>query len=268
MLDYDGTLTVNHKIPDFAKPSKQILEMLSKLSQLSNVYILSGRSRQHLDLWFADINVGLSAEHGCFLKHATLSNMTSSKVSEVSNNTSSKVTDVSNTSSKDGSWIGLVNEFDTSWRNVIRPLFQHYTERTPGSFVEEKEMLMTWHYRNADPEFGQWQAAELQVNLEKTLSHLAVSIVLGNKTLELRPSSIDKSTAVRCILKEMSNNNEDCFILAIGDGKTDEVVFSLLRDYPNALTCTVGRKQTEALYYLDNVTQVENILNSLCDYSK
>lgn len=30
--------------------------------------------------------------------------------------------------------------------------------------------------RNADPEFGSWQAAELQVNLEKILSHMAVSV--------------------------------------------------------------------------------------------
>jgi trehalose 6-phosphate synthase/phosphatase len=36
---------------------------------------------------------------------------------------------------------------------------------------------MTWYYRNADPEFGTWQATELQVNLEKVLSHLPVSVI-------------------------------------------------------------------------------------------
>jgi hypothetical protein len=35
---------------------------------------------------------------------------------------------------------------------------------------------LTWHYRNADPEFGSWQATELQVNLEKLLSHMALSV--------------------------------------------------------------------------------------------
>lgn len=70
----------------------------------------------------------------------------------------------------------MVDDIDMSWRETIRPLFQHYTERTPGSFIEEKDMNLTWHYRNADPEFGSWQAAELQVNLDKILSHMAVSV--------------------------------------------------------------------------------------------
>ena len=70
----------------------------------------------------------------------------------------------------------MVDQVDTSWRETIRPLFQHYTERTPGSFIEEKEINLTWHYRNTDPEFGGWQATELQVNLEKILSHVAVSV--------------------------------------------------------------------------------------------
>lgn len=71
----------------------------------------------------------------------------------------------------------MIDQVDSSWRKTIQPLFQHYTERTPGSFIEEKEVNLTWHYRNADPEFGSWQASELQVNLEKILSHMAVSVL-------------------------------------------------------------------------------------------
>ncbi|KAJ3012341.1 UNVERIFIED_CONTAM: Trehalose-6-P synthase/phosphatase complex synthase subunit, partial [Siphonaria sp. JEL0065] len=85
-------------------------------------------------------------------------------------------------------WPALVDSIDGTWRDTIRPLFEHYMERTPGSWIEEKEVNITWHCMNSDPDFGSWQAAELQVNLERMLSHLAVSIVLGDKTLELRPS--------------------------------------------------------------------------------
>lgn len=107
----------------------------------------------------------------------------------------------------------------------------------------------------------------MQVNLEKILSHMAVSIILGNKTLELRPSSVDKSTAAKAILKDLGGENEDeiDFALCIGDGKTDEVVFSLLQDNACAITCTVGKKQTEAKYYLDTVTEVESLLLALTD---
>jgi trehalose 6-phosphate synthase/phosphatase len=96
---------------------------------------------------------------------------------------------------------------------------------------------------------------------------MAVSIILGNKTLELRPSSIDKATAVRALLKDLNSSgvagSDIDFILSIGDGKTDEVVFSLLHDWPQAFTSTVGRKQTEARYYLDNVQEVESLIARL-----
>jgi trehalose 6-phosphate synthase/phosphatase len=189
-LDYDGTLTASHKIPEFARPSAAILNTLAKLANAENtyVYILSGRGRVHLDKWFEETGIGLSAEHGCFYKHPKNYLEQNGKVSSESN---------------EDNWIRMVNDFNSSWRDIIRPVFQHYTERTPGSFIEEKEVNLTWHYRAADPEFGGWQAAELQVNLEKVLSHMAVSIVLGNKTLELRPSAVDKSTSVKAILKDI-----------------------------------------------------------------
>jgi hypothetical protein len=66
-------------------------------------------------------------------------------------------------------WLALVDQVDSSWRQTIRPLFQHYTERTPGSFIEEKEINLTWHYRNSDPEFGSWQ-----VHVSKILIHIII----------------------------------------------------------------------------------------------
>jgi hypothetical protein len=55
----------------------------------------------------------------------------------------------------------------------------------------------------------------LNLNLEKILSHLGVSvraclnscqIILGEKTLELRPSGIDKSSSARAILGDYGVN--------------------------------------------------------------
>lgn len=256
LLDYDGTLTTTHKLPEFAKPSQTVLDHLKTLASQPDtyVYILSGRGRKHLDAWFDSTGVGLSAEHGCFYKHPA---SIRDKVSPSKSSSDGKLI-----KEEDGKWYCLVEQIDPSWKETIRPLFQHYTERTPGSFIEEKEINLTWHYRNADPEFGSWQATELQVNLEKLLSHMALSIVLGNKTLELRPSSIDKSTAVRSILKDLGLPSID-YILCIGDGKTDEVVFSFLNDIPHAITSTVGKKQTEAHYYIPTVDMVNNLVEEL-----
>ncbi|KAJ3210692.1 Trehalose-6-P synthase/phosphatase complex synthase subunit [Clydaea vesicula] len=302
------------------------------------VYILSGRSRYYLDKWFAETGVGLSAEHGCFYKHPNKlgpkfgMGELERRVSAVDLNdsevpvppryiievicgltkflfrlsmTGSVSSDTSDDSSIDykkkissSGWIALVDEVDLSYRDTIRPLLQHYTDRTPGSFIEEKEINLTWHYGNADPEFGSWQAADLQVNLEKILSHMAVSVILGNKTLELRPSSIDKGAAAKTILKDfglhlLKHNNhhqlqhksplspplspnshshaqkqELDFLLCIGDGKTDEAVFQVLTDSLEESivnTCTVGKKQTLAKYYVESVKDVLGVLGGLCE---
>ncbi|CAG8455562.1 11472_t:CDS:2 [Ambispora leptoticha] len=259
LLDYDGTLTATHKLPEFAKPSDVIISTLKSLQSRPNtyVYILSGRGRQHLDSWFSSTEIGLSAEHGCFYKHPKILQSTIDPVSNC-HSEGRTVKEESN------GWYRLVEQVDPAWKENIRPLFQHYYERTPGSFIEEKEINLTWHYRNTDPEFGAWQATELQINLEKLLSHMALSIEIGNKTLEIRPATVDKSTAVRAILKDLQFVGGVDFILCVGDGKTDEPVFSLLKEsYPNSITSTVGKKRTEAKTYIDNVKDVQKLLNTL-----
>jgi trehalose 6-phosphate synthase/phosphatase len=32
------------------------------------------------------------------------------------------------------------------------PILEHFVDRTPGSFVEEKKYGLVWHYRMAEPE--------------------------------------------------------------------------------------------------------------------
>ncbi len=70
-LDYDGTLKLSFKSPEFARPDLRILDTLGQLNTQSEtyVYILSGRGREPLDKWFHNTGIGLSAEHGCFYKH-------------------------------------------------------------------------------------------------------------------------------------------------------------------------------------------------------
>ncbi|KAJ3392965.1 Trehalose-6-P synthase/phosphatase complex synthase subunit [Entophlyctis sp. JEL0112] len=401
-IDYDGTLKSSHTLPELANPSGHVREIIRKLSKLPNtlVYIFSGRSRACLDSWFGDINVGLSAEHGCFYRHppaakfnealldlllesdagagissaqhsptlqgqtnallrscsfpnlpilgntstaaqavlqksfaknaasslipspmpfvspllrrgnagkGTMASMTSVS-SLVGNPAAGTALDASSPISLGSAgsmatlraprvlqqgWLALVDpevvegiDGHRAWSNQIRPLFDYYTERTPGSFVEEKEVNLTWHYRKADPEFGVWQAAELHVNLEQILNHLGVSVILGNKTVEVRPSMTDKSTAARSVINDLTQAGEIVdFFCSIGDGKTDEVLFQYLNetfggDTPlddsvvpmtekppayQVVTCTVGKKQTNAKWVLDNVKEVERFLDEFAD---
>ena len=71
-MDYDGTLTPIRTTPGAAVPSDTMLEALSILSKCESVlvYVVSGRDQTALDNWLGDVpQLGMSAEHGCFVKY-------------------------------------------------------------------------------------------------------------------------------------------------------------------------------------------------------
>ena len=47
---------------------------------------------------------------------------------------------------------------------------QVYTESTDGSYLDVKESALVWHYKDADPDFGRWQAKVLPTQFRSTLS--------------------------------------------------------------------------------------------------
>lgn len=126
---------------------------LKELSSLPNtfVYILSGRTRSDLEKLFSNCGVGLSAEHGCFYRHPSKMNLSTAVDLVRSQSTDSGR---SNEVSINDGWFVQVDQVESSWRTTIKPLLQHYFERTPGSFIEEKEFNITWDYSNSDMEFG------------------------------------------------------------------------------------------------------------------
>jgi len=106
---------------------------------------------------------------------------------------------------------------------------------------------------------------------------MPVNVVLGSKTLEVRPSSADKGSVARAIIKDIQTASKEeyefggkdiDFMLCIGDGKTDEAVFAALDEFPFRITSTVGKKQTKAQYYLDTVDEVKMLLSYLGDISE
>jgi trehalose 6-phosphate synthase/phosphatase len=46
--------------------------------------------------------------------------------------------------------------------------------------------------RNADEDFGLWQAKELAVHLQDMAQKLPIDVIHGKKVIEVRPSNINK----------------------------------------------------------------------------
>jgi len=228
LIDYDGTLVPIAKMPNLAVPSEEILSLAWTLTQNPKTftYVITGRERRFMEESFSGIKIGLSCEHGCFFKPFKHNENTQ--------------------------WLNITSELDLSWKSAIKAVFDDYTDRTPGSFVETKEIGISWHYRNADPEFGEYQKNDLLMHLQD-LPNLPIEIVVGKKVVEVRPQGISKGSVVRKIL----NSEPDIdFVLCLGDDKTDEDMFEEVNKHDeikSKYSVIVEKKTTtKAKFYVDH----------------
>lgn len=199
MFDYDGTLTPIVKDPQAAIPSDRVLRTLKTLAAdpRNAVWIISGRDQAFLDEWMGHISqLGLSAEHGCFIRLPQ---------------------------SQD--WENLTEKTDMGWQKEVMDIFQHYTERTQGSFIERKRVALTWHYRRADPEYGAFQAKECKKHLENTVAKKwDVEVMAGKANLEVRPTFVNKGFIATRLVDEYGTGEGEPpeFVYCLGDDFTDE----------------------------------------------
>jgi len=240
LLDYDGTLTNIVKTPEAAAPSEEMLTTLNRLSRTPGtfLFVISGRDQRTLDEWIGKACplVGLSAEHGSFLKWP----------------------------GEGKGWIDLTRGADFSWKEETERIFEFYTERTPGSFIERKKCSVTWHYRLADPVYGAFQAQECKNHFENAvISKLPLEILTGKKNLELRPRFLNKGEMVKKLLAAYPKTQ---FVFCAGDDKTDEDMFHSIAtsSYQHvAYTCLVGDKKTTATNKVECPAEIIKFLKAL-----
>merc|ERR1712093_329402 len=119
-------------------------------------------------------------------------------------------------------WKNLTEHIDMSWKTDVEEIFRHYEARTTGSFVEKKRASVTFHYRNADPEYGEFQAKECQALLDAMVDKLPIDVIVGKKNLEVRPAHTHKGEIVKRLTYQYADAD---FLICAGDDKTDEDMF-------------------------------------------
>ncbi|KAK6347571.1 threalose-6-phosphate phosphatase [Orbilia javanica] len=237
MFDYDGTLTPIVKDPQAAIPTDKIIRTIKTLASdpQNNVWIVSGRDQAFLEQWMGDIaELGFSAEHGSFVRRP-----------------------------RDSEWVNLTEKFDMSWQKDVLDIFQYYTERTQGSFIERKRCALTWHYRRADPDYGAFQARECQSHLENTvMQKYDVEVMTGKANLEVRPTFVNKGEIAKKLVAEYPDDAKPDFVLCLGDDTTDEDMFRALRrstlptEHVFAVTIGASTKMTLASWHLQEPADV------------
>ena len=189
--------------------------------------IISGRDKDFLHTHFGDKEVTLIAEHGLWLKE------------------------------KNGDW-GITENVNKNWMSSIRPVLESFVDRTPGTFIEEKNYSLAWHYRKSDPQLGGQRANELSSVVKDLTSNHDLSVLNGNKVIEIKNSGVNKGRAATKQLKEKYD-----FIFAIGDDWTDEYMFRELPD--ETFTVKVGLQKTDADYFVDDTEQVKHLLEKFAE---
>ncbi|CAM6070590.1 unnamed protein product [Sphagnum tenellum] len=148
-----------------------------------------------------------------------------------------------------------------------------YTESTDGSYIQYKESALVWHRRFADPDFGSWQAKELQNHLESVLASEPVAVKSGAQIVEVAPQGVSKGVVVEKLLLRMERASLPDLVLCVGDDQSDEDMFenieSLMNDALSAevFACIVGQKPSKAKYYLDDIVEVIKMLQGLASAS-
>ncbi len=227
-LDYDGTLTGFKNNPAHAKPDEELYSLLDMLdaNPKNKVVLISGRDKQTFERWFGHKHYTLVVEHGVWVRHP-------------------------------GKEWQMIEPLDASWKESIRSALESYVDRTPGSFIEEKNYSLVWHYRKSDPELGINRAIELKDELTSLVANLNLEILEGNKVVEIKNRGVNKGYAAQKLLHESPADK----IVAIGDDWTDEFLFTEIPD--SAITIKVGLATTIAKYKIENVSEVRNLLREL-----
>ena len=231
LLDLDGTLAGLYPRPRDAVLDTSLRESLTRLAAdaANTVFLVSGRAAWEIERWFGDIpNLGLAVEHGARYRYG-------------------------------GTTEWRAHSGDSQWKSKVRPILDHFVDRMPGSFVEEKEYALVLNYRSAEAEFGDWLATELVSMLEGMLADTELRAYRGNMTVEVKPGWANKGEFVRALV---ASENAADFILAIGDDRTDENLFAQLP--AGSWSVHVGDSPSSARYRVFDLRRVRELLARIC----
>ena len=232
LLDYDGTLVPFKGHPLQAAPDEGLCRILQRLAgrRGNRLVVISGRDAGTLERWLGETGADLVAEHGGSLRRAD-----------------------------DSEWKSAADDLPQGWKDEIRPVLQVYADRTPGAEVEQKGLMLVWHYRRAEPELGSLRAKELTDHLEGYVANTPLHVLQGDRVVGIKPSSVSKGKAALAWLSEGTTYD---FTLAVGDDVTDEDMFAAMPE--DSWTIKVGYGGASgASYLLPGVEAVRQLLDEL-----
>lgn len=232
-LDFDGTLvSVENNYQD-SKINPEVRELLRKLKKIKSIYltIVSGRKMADLRQKIGIAHITYSGTHGLEWRY-------NGKVhtQEVPKNI-----------------LEIIGR--------IKKEIQKLLVKFPTLLIEDKKLTFALHYRNLSTEdLDEFYLLFKKITSEYLKTEL-ITVIHGKKVYEIKPNiGLNKGTFCKHYIEKIADKNPGRpIVFCIGDDRTDEDMFSLLK---NEITVKVGfAEKTSANYYFKDRGEVKKFLN-------
>ncbi|XP_031096334.1 probable trehalose-phosphate phosphatase H [Ipomoea triloba] len=248
-LDYDGTLSPIVDDPDSAFMSDPMRSTVRKLATYFPTAIVSGRCRDKVYSFVRLAELYYAGSHGMDIKGPSRGSKYKKGAEE----------DV---------LFQPASEFLPMIDKVYKTLLQQ-TSSTPGVKVENNKFCVSVHFRCVD----ELKWGELAQQVRSVLKEYPkLRLTQGRKVLEIRPIiEWDKGKALEFLLESLGYaNSTDVFPVYIGDDRTDEDAFKVLREIGQGFGILVSKlpKDTQASYSLQEPSEVMVFLRRLVEWKR
>ena len=241
-LDYDGTLTPIVETPNKAVISKEIKDLLDKLSTSPHcrVAIISGRSLSNIKAIVGLKDIIYVGNHGLEIE---------------------------------GPKIKFESHVSPRLKSVIRNIAEELAKRfssIKGVLIEDKGLTLSIHYRLVDkkdmPCFERFFSEVTNPYAVRD----KIKINSGKKVYEIKPPvQWDKGKVVLWLMarQQFASGENKVLPVYIGDDVTDEDAFKVLKR--KGLTIFVGEPGgSAATYYLKDAEEVNRFLHLMLDLKR
>lgn len=254
-LDYDGTLSPIVDNPDNAFMTDAMRTAVKNVAKYFPTAIISGRSRDKVFEFIGLTELYYAGSHGMDILGPVKESGSGGDHPNCIRSTD-----------KQGKEVNLfqpASEFLPMIDEVFSSLVEN-TKDIKGSNVENNKFCVSVHYRNVDEK--SWPLiAQIVHDVLKDFPRLRLT--LGRKVLEVRPViDWNKGKAVEFLLESLDlSDRDDVLPIYVGDDRTDEDAFKVLREGNRGYGILVSSvpKETNASYSLRDPSEVMDFLKSL-----
>ncbi|KAM7499754.1 hypothetical protein LguiA_024168 [Lonicera macranthoides] len=255
-LDYDGTLSPIVSDPDSAFMSEPMRRAVSQVANRFPTAIITGRSRDKVYEFVKLDDVYYAGSHGMDI-------MGPPPPPQLNYSNGKYQTRALDKKGNGFTIFQPAREFLPAIEKMLNEL-EEKTHDIQGVMIEDNRFCISVHYRRVQEEDYRVLEEEVQSVLDK---YPKFHLTRGKKVMEIRPSiKWNKGDAVEYLLDTLGfANSNDVLPLYIGDDRTDEDAFKVLRRRRQAYAIIVSRKprETRASYSLRDPSEVLAFLTCL-----